>query len=113
MNTSIAFLSFMAAVVCCGLLGAVVHELAHYAVWQVAGRQPEIDWRALHVDWTAGPDRVRPSDRVAAAAPVVLGILILPAVAAVGTVGVWVGWLVLTVGGARGDYKTVFAGVCG
>lgn len=108
-----SLLSFVAAVLVCGLLGAFLHEAAHYLVWLATGRGPRLDVQGLAVDWTRGPDRVEPRDRVAAVAPVLLGLLLLPVVVGVGGLPVWIGWLVLTLGGAREDWATAFAGLRG
>jgi membrane-associated protease RseP (regulator of RpoE activity) len=102
-------MSFVAAAVACGLLGAVVHECVHWTVWRVCGRDPEVDWRRLNVLPTAGPDTVRRSDRIAAIAPVLVGLAVLPAVVAIGLLPVWVGWVTLTLTGALGDWQMALA----
>lgn len=54
-------------------LGAIAHEVAHWIVWQLTGRQPRFRWWQLRVDPTAGPASTTLGDRVAAAAPYVIG----------------------------------------
>jgi len=53
--------------------GAVLHEVLHYAVWVIAGRHPVLDLWRLEVRPQAGPSTVTPLDRVAAAAPYIVG----------------------------------------
>ena len=54
--------------------GAVSHELAHYVVWLVTGRDPKLHLRALFVEPRAGPATGTTGDRVAAAAPYICGV---------------------------------------
>jgi len=56
------------------LAGLLAHEPAHYVGWKMAGRQPELDWKKLEVRPTTGPKHTTPTDRLAAAAPYLLGI---------------------------------------
>ncbi len=51
--------------------GVVCHELAHWVVWAVTGRQPVFGLTSVRP--RAGPPRTLPSDRMAAAAPYALG----------------------------------------
>lgn len=77
-----SFLSILLEVLVGGVLGIVVHELAHFVVWRATGRQASIQIRDnwLHVD--PGEDlslsMIEPRDKVAAVAPVVLAVLFLP-----------------------------------
>lgn len=58
-----------------GAFGTVLHELAHYTVWRVAGRDPIIKAeRSFMVCPRRGPTHVTPADRLAAVAPYVLGV---------------------------------------
>lgn len=54
--------------------GAIAHEVAHWLVWRVTGRRPELDLWGLTVIPHAGPAHATPGDRVAAAAPYVVGL---------------------------------------
>lgn len=58
-----------------GLAGIAGHELAHWLVWWAAGRRPTLSIREVRP--TAGPRRVTPGDRAAAAAPYALGLTAL------------------------------------
>jgi len=69
----LTLLSWMAA----ALAGAVAHELAHWVVWRLAGRQPTLDIVELTVRPTTGPVHTTLADRAAAAAPYVLGGVVL------------------------------------
>lgn len=110
-----ALLAFVAVVVVWGVAGALVHEAAHWVVWWLAGRQPELDVWALEVRPTAGqgnllaPWSVQWYDRVAAAAPVLVGIVTLPALVVWPRYEFIVAWGVLTLGGARSDWATITA----
>lgn len=101
----IGALTFVGAVVAGGLSGALVHEFAHYAVWLASGRRPRVSIRGLFVEPTAGGSEVEPSDRLAALAPVLLGVSLLPAVIQEGALPLWVGWVTLTLTGAREDWQ--------
>lgn len=49
--------------------GAIGHEVAHWAVWLVTGRRPQLDVWKLEVVPRAGQAHTTAGDRVAAAAP--------------------------------------------
>lgn len=68
----LTILSLVAVAMC----GVVAHELAHWAVWFVTGRQPELDLVKLEVRPRAGDMDTTTGDRVAAAAPYVIGSLV-------------------------------------
>lgn len=55
------------------LAGALAHEVAHWLVWSVTGRAPQLRVWELDVIPHAGPSHTTPGDRVAAAAPYLLG----------------------------------------
>lgn len=57
-----------------GLAGALAHEVAHWLVWRLTGRDPTIHPWQLVVRPRAGPTWTTPGDRLAAAAPYALGI---------------------------------------
>jgi len=57
------------------LLGAIGHEVAHWVVWQYAGRSPWLDLWRLTVIPRAGPAEVTEMDKVAAAAPYAVGLV--------------------------------------
>lgn len=103
-------LLFVVGVVICGISGALVHELAHYLVWLLSDRNPRLDIAGLYVEPTSGPNDIRISDRIAALAPVLVGACLLPFVIKAGQVAVWIGWFVLTFGGAREDWEMAFSG---
>jgi len=66
-------LSWMAA----ALAGAVGHEVAHYLVWTATGRDPKLHLLGLYVEPRAGPSAGTFGDRVAAAAPYLVGLTAL------------------------------------
>lgn len=70
-----ALLTILSLVVM-AMAGVLAHELAHWAVWQVAGRRPELDLFKLEVRPCAGPMETTVGDRVAAAAPYAVGALV-------------------------------------
>lgn len=76
-----------------GLAGALAHEGAHWLVWRLSGRDPTLHPWKLVVRPRAGPAFTTATDRVAAAAPYVLGV-------AVG------GWGVIA-----GNWPAIFFGV--
>jgi len=96
-------------------LGAVVaHELTHYVVLRAGGRDPDIDWWGLNTVWE-GEGRIKNVDRLAAAAPMLLGI-------ALAVVMMWpsgdrislpafVAWVVYTFGGVISDTPIIFGDV--
>lgn len=55
------------------LAGTVGHEIAHYLVWQVTGREPRLHLWKLTVTPHAGPPDATTGDRVSAAAPYLVG----------------------------------------
>jgi len=67
--TLVQLLSWLLA----AFLGAIAHEIAHWIVWLFAGRAPQLDLWQLTVIPQAGPPGVTTADRVAAAAPYVVG----------------------------------------
>lgn len=70
------------ALIASALAGAVAHEIAHWAVWRLTGRNPSLDVVKLIVRPRAGPSHTTVGDRVAAGAPYLAGL-----------VAVAVGWL--------------------
>lgn len=101
-------LSFLAAFMWVAVMGAILHEVAHWIVWLIAGRRPRLDLWQLEVIPRAGPREVKGLDRVAAAAPYLGGLTAL-------TVGVTTGrvlWIVLAVFmigvPSRVDIHTIF-----
>lgn len=66
-------LSWIAA----ALAGAIAHEVAHYLVWIVTGREPRFEFLGLYVEPTAGPPTGTRGDRVAGAAPYLCGLTAL------------------------------------
>lgn len=66
------------------LVGTIGHEIAHWLVWRVAGRDPRLDLWKLEVQPRAGPRWTTPADRLAAAAPYLVGGVVLAA-------GWWIG----------------------
>lgn len=96
-------------------LGAVVaHELTHYLVLKIGGRDPSIDWYGLNTVWE-GEGRIKPVDRLAAAAPMLFGIAV--AVIAMWPAGdpvslpVFVAWVVYSFGGVISDTPIIFGDV--
>lgn len=65
--------ALLIGLVAAALLGAITHEIAHWIVWRVAGRRPRLDLWRLEVRPRAGPQATTWPDRVAAAAPYLLG----------------------------------------
>lgn len=100
-------LVFVLPVVVAGVAGALLHELAHFIPWWLAGRRPDLDVWALEVRPTAGENRVQWFDRVAAGAPLFLGVLTAPALLLWPRADVWVAWVVFALGGARSDWETM------
>lgn len=66
-------LRLLAGMIVAALLGALGHEIAHWIVWRVSGRRPQLDLWRLEVRPRSGPQRTTWSDRVAAAAPYLFG----------------------------------------
>ena len=108
MTTATAGFSVVLAVVVCGLIAAILHELTHYSVARLAGREAWIDWRELnerHVIPPGGPDL---RDLAVGVSPFILGGIIgvgwlaaqlpisLPAVIA---------WGVYTLNGIPNDFR--------
>lgn len=70
-------LRLLGSMIAAGFAGAIAHELAHWIVWRVTGRRPSFAvWRLVVVP-RAGPSHTTPADRVAAAAPYVMGLAAL------------------------------------
>lgn len=57
-----------------GLAGALAHEVAHWLVWRLTGRDPALHPWKLIVRPRAGPTATTAGDRLAAAAPYALGL---------------------------------------
>ena len=83
----------LAAFVVVAMVGAIAHELAHWAVWRLTGRRPALDLWQLQVRPRAGPRRTTRGDRVAAGAPYLVGGVAV----AVGVLGYGVLWIVFGV----------------
>jgi hypothetical protein len=61
------------------LVAVVAHELTHYVVAAVVGRSPSIDWVELEFYWQAPQTARDKPDELIAAAPVLVGaVLVLP-----------------------------------
>jgi len=67
-------LSLLVSLIVAAFAGAIGHEVAHWLVWRLTGRDPRLDLWGLAVQPRAGPQRTTAGDRVAAAAPYVVGI---------------------------------------
>ena len=82
-----------------GALGVALHELTHYLVWRLGGRDVRFD--AFEMAAVATIDRVRLRDRVAALAPLVIGSALTPWVIGIGRLTPSVGLLLFfyTLGG--------------
>lgn len=65
--------ALLLSLIAVAIAGAIGHELMHWVVWVVTGRQPELDLWKLEVRPSAGPRETVLGDRVAAAAPYVTG----------------------------------------
>jgi len=65
--------ALLLSLVAVAVAGALGHEVMHWLVWVFTGRQPELDLWHLEVRPTAGPRETVLGDRVAAAAPYVIG----------------------------------------
>lgn len=57
-----------------GLAGSISHELAHWAVWKVGGRDPQLNLWGLEVVPRAGPAHGTTVDKWAGVAPYLLGV---------------------------------------
>lgn len=69
----IQHLTNIAVLVLAGFSGALAHEVAHWIVWRFTGRRPLLDLRGLSVKPRGGPQQTTTGDRIAAAAPYVIG----------------------------------------
>lgn len=87
--------SFILISIVCGLLGALLHEIAHWTVWKLTGRNPQLDWWNLNVYPRAGDIDITPGDRIAALAPYILALGLLPAVINSGYIPFAIGLLFL------------------
>jgi hypothetical protein len=95
-----------------GVTGSLSHEMTHWIVATVGGRDPVVDWRALEVSWDI--DRFRPADRMAALAPQTLGVASISVWAIAGfplplgwpALGGW--WLTYSLLGSREDFAVGF-----
>lgn len=102
---------FVALVVGGGLAGSLVHEVAHWSVLSVIGREPWIDWVALETRVDDRLEPVRWTDRLAGIAPQLLGVLLAAGwlVAGAPAVPGWpaaaAGWASLTLLGSRADFR--------
>lgn len=96
----IAFIAAMFA-------GAIGHELAHWIVWRWLGRDPKLHIRSLFVEPRAGPSTVTVGDRLAAAAPYVVGLLAIVAGVALARPLVWVIGIGFVFNPSRADWRTI------
>lgn len=87
--------------------GAIGHELAHWIVWRSLGRDPRLHIRSLYVEPRAGPSIVTVGDRLAAAAPYVIGLLAIVAGVALARPLVWVFGLGFIFNPSRADWRTM------
>lgn len=55
-----------------GFLGVFAHEFTHFSVWRLLGRSPRFDLGGMQV--VADVGRIRLGDRLAALAPLLLGL---------------------------------------
>lgn len=79
-------LSLLVSMIGAAFAGAISHELAHWFVWRLTGRKPRLDLWKLVVHPQAGPQAVTAGDRVAAAAPYLIGLCALLTAAVSGSV---------------------------
>jgi len=70
-------LLLLVSLIAAAFAGALGHELAHWIVWRVTGRNPRLDIWGLCVQPRAGPRRTTAGDRVAAASPYAIGLACL------------------------------------
>lgn len=105
---AIGVVGFILKVVGAGVIAAALHELTHYAVARLGGREAWIEWAALnvrHVYPLSGPSLI---DRAVGVAPFALGsvfgvswvVVSLPVSPAL-----LVGWGVYTLGGVPNDFR--------
>jgi hypothetical protein len=97
----------LASWIVAALAGALAHELAHWVVWSLTGRRPTLDIWGLVVIPHAGPPHTTTGDRVAAAAPYLLGAVCV-------LVGLQSGAVLVTIAGlaciqipSRADIETM------
>ncbi len=94
-----------------GVLGAITHELTHWLMARLCGRDAFIDWIHFDTYWLI-PDEPALADRLVALAPQLTGLVALTVgllsapltssvVVAAGLIG-W--WIVHTLWGAPSDY---------
>lgn len=104
------------------LVAVVAHELTHYAVAALVGRSPSIDWIEVECHWQAPQTARDKSDELIAAAPVLVGaVLVLPLAASLDVTDIFDGarvlaWSVYTlpiplpfvpIGASLGDWNGV------
>jgi len=65
----VAYELLVLEIVVAAILGSIGHELAHWLIWQLTGRQPRLELLGNAVYPQAGPAQVTLGDRLAAAAP--------------------------------------------
>lgn len=69
--------------------GVVLHELTHYLVARALGRRPGLT-ESVETVWSAPEIELR--DRIAAAAPLVVGILLFPVLLLGAPISLWFFW---------------------
>jgi hypothetical protein len=89
-----------------GLAGALAHEVTHWLVWRLGGRDPEFRLIELEVRPRAGPNHTTPLDRAAAIAPYAVAILALPLCLSLRWWPLWVAWVMLVQIPSSADVRT-------
>lgn len=89
-----------------GLAGAIIHELAHWIVWKVGGRDPKFRLISLEVRPRSGPPHTTLLDRGAAVAPYAVALVTLPPVAMLHWWPAWIGWAMLVQLPSSADVRT-------
>lgn len=87
------------------LAGALLHEIAHWALATAAGRDARIDWRAFETVWPT--ETIEWQDCAAGLAPQLLGLVAgLSVIAGLVSPPIWLapGWVTLTLTGSREDW---------
>lgn len=87
--------------------GALGHEVAHWAVWTATGRQPRLHWRDLYVEPRAGPAMTTLGDRLAAAAPYLIGVLAISTGLLTSQPLVWVFGVGFVFNPSRADWEAI------
>lgn len=95
-------------VIACGLGAAVLHELTHWSVAVVLGRDAWVEWRELNCYHTMPLAGATMGDYLIGAAPFVAGALAAVVWLALGldvTIPTIVGWGVYTLNGIPNDFR--------